>query len=83
MWNNSETIVGELNIAYYVDSNDDYKVKSIEQFLKGLEKDEAISLKKLEKLENSANQYDSIIALSGSPMEVTLYKEMTILKIIQ
>lgn len=74
MWNNSETIVGELNIAYYVDSNDDYKVKSIEQFLKGLEKDEAISLKKLEKLENSANQYDSIIALSGSPMEVTLYK---------
>lgn len=72
--NISEYKIEDLSIGYYIDSSDSISVSATEEFLKTLESDGQIELTKLDSFDNEIGEFSSILKLSGSPMEITIYQ---------
>lgn len=72
--NNSEYKIEDLSIGYYIDSSDSISVFATEEFLKTLENEGQIKLTKLDSFDNEIGEFSSILKLSGSPMEITIYQ---------
>lgn len=68
----SDSVVGELNIAYCIE-NGGYSADSFEEFILSLEKESVINAEKITsaELENASEKYSAAVKLSGS--EITIY----------
>ncbi len=68
----SDSVVGELNVAYCVEEGG-YSADSFEEFISSLEKENVLSAEKItkSKLENASKKYSAAIELNGA--EITIY----------
>lgn len=68
----SDDVVGEINLAYCIESSD-YSAKAFEGFILSLDEENVISAEKIGagELENAAEKYSAAVGLNGS--EITVY----------
>lgn len=69
----SDYAVGEINLAYCIESADGISAASFENFIKGLDKDGVISAEKVspENIEKAAENSSAAVTLNGS--DITIY----------
>lgn len=68
----SDDVVGEINLAYCVESGD-YSANAFEEFILSLDEENVINAEKVgaEELENAADKYSAAVEFNGS--EITVY----------
>lgn len=68
----SDDVVGEINLAYCVESGD-YSANAFEEFILSLDEENVINAEKVgaEELENAADKYSAAVKFNGS--EITVY----------
>lgn len=68
----SDDVVGEINLAYCIESND-YSSKAFEEFIISLDEENVINAEKIsaDELENAAQKYSAAVELNGS--KITIY----------
>lgn len=72
----SDDIVGEINLAYCIES-DDYSANAFEEFILSLDEENVINAEKVgaEELENAAEKYSAAVEFNGS--EITIHNGKT------
>lgn len=68
----ADSVVGELNIAYCIETSD-YSADAFEEFILALDEEEVVSAEKItaDELERAAEKYSAAVKLNGS--EITIY----------